>query len=707
MPEPNANPTVAATATGAPVVTVEVAGLPAGPVGDYDLLEELAQGGMGIVYKARQRNLNRTVALKMLLPGRVTTDIGRTRFQAEAAAIAELDHPNIVPIYEVGEHSGRPFFSMKLIDGGTLSDLLGNNPRPSLRQLVAILAKVCRAVHFAHQRGILHRDLKPGNVLIDAAGEPFVADFGLAKRLGADEGVTVTGVILGTPAYMAPEQAGGTAHGITTLADVYALGAILYECLTGNPPFQTRELHLLLAQIRNEEPVPPSRLAIHTPRDLETICLKCLTKDPSQRYTSAAELADDLDRWLRGEPIQARAPGLVSRFVLWMRNNSRAAVWVVLIGLAWGLFGPQLPVAISAYTTLMQNAANSMAHFPSVPTPWLLRVDWSFLPDLFWVALFVAIVLHLSVGMLIYLASRSRDRWSHLGGGAAVGLIAAVVAFTLYIGPATVLAMAVVPTIGDLNSLAAGYSKPPSAQAHDAAKSAPENQSQEHSSNGTGRERVKTPQEQLLEQYPELAAVPEGERGNLLYPKIISRNVVGIVEGIAWGMMLTLATAIPLAIGGALLAGHLVRVWGSPRAALVPYLEAYAAVSVGWLDVIMVVLAWVDVSPMPSVGVAMWVLTILAIVCPLVGVLRGWRWQDRWRLNMAAIAVVVLIYAIETDSWFRWAVFVAFTPALVLLVGQLFRRRADAATPPPTPLPVPAPADATRSFPGAAPTSDG
>jgi serine/threonine-protein kinase len=310
--------------------TTARAGKLLGELGDYELLEEIGRGGQGVVFRARQKSLNRNVALKVIGLGQWATPAHLKRFRLEAEAAASLDHPYIVPIYEVGEQDGQCYFSMKFIEGGQLDQVIQQRPI-SVRQAAELIAKVARTVHYAHEHGILHRDIKPGNILLDAKGETHLTDFGLARLVESESTVTRTLEVLGTPSYMAPEQAAGDNAKLTRATDVYGLGAVLYQLLTGHPPFAGGTTYETIKLLLETEPRQPRLWNPKIDRDLSTICLKCLGKDPQRRYSSALALAEDLERWLKHEPIRARRTGVLTRGKKWVRRNPTTAVLTALL----------------------------------------------------------------------------------------------------------------------------------------------------------------------------------------------------------------------------------------------------------------------------------------------------------------------------------------------------------------------------------------
>lgn len=345
--------------------------------GDYELLEEIGRGGMGIVYRARQKSLNRIVALKMILRGDMASSSDIARFRAEAESAAQLHHPNIVNVHEVGEWEGRPFFSMKLIEGTTLAKRLADGPLAS-RLAAEMLLPICRAIADAHRRGVLHRDLKPSNILIDHEGRTYVTDFGLAKRLTTDSGedrdatasqhLTLTGAILGTPGYMAPEQAAGRRGEVSAATDIYALGAILYAMLTGRPPFQAASAVDTVLMVREQDPLPPRMLNPKADADLEMITLKCLQKPADLRYATADALADDLQAYLNSEPISARSGQFTQVISLAFRETHHAAILE-----NWGL----LWMWHSLVVLLICVVTNAM-HYGGVESRWPYATIWSF-----------------------------------------------------------------------------------------------------------------------------------------------------------------------------------------------------------------------------------------------------------------------------------------------------------------------------------------
>src|SRR5216117_274948 len=314
--------------------------------GDYELLEEIGRGGQGVVYRARQKSLNRTVALKVIGLGQWATEAHLKRFRREAEAAASLNHPSIVPIHEVGERDGLCYFSMNFVEGGQLDQVVRDTPM-STRQAAELIAKVARTVHYAHEHGILHRDIKPGNILLDKKGEPHLTDFGLVRLVETESTVTRTNEVLGTPSYMAPEQAVGNNVQVTSATDVYGLGAVFYQLLTGHPPFSGGTTYETIRLLLETEPRQPRLLNPKVDRDLSTICLKCLEKDPRRRYSSALALSEDLERWLKKEPIQAKRSGFFTHARKWVRRKPAIAAVITLslslaATMAWNVWKSEL-----------------------------------------------------------------------------------------------------------------------------------------------------------------------------------------------------------------------------------------------------------------------------------------------------------------------------------------------------------------------------
>jgi tRNA A-37 threonylcarbamoyl transferase component Bud32 len=602
----------------------------------YEILAELGRGGMGVVYKARQTHLNRTVALKMLLSGQLASTTELERFRTEAEAVAQLDHPNIVTIHEVGESDGRLYFTMKFVEGHSLTEFEGT-PQEAARLVQA----VARAVHYAHQRGIIHRDLKPGNILLDTAGQPYVTDFGLAKRSQADNRVTQTGTIMGTPAYMPPEQASGKKGEVTTLADVYSLGAILYELLTGRPPFQAETPLDTILQVLEKPPEPPGNLNPRVDRNLEAICLKCLEKEPQQRFASAAELADDLERWQRGEPTRARPPSAWQVVRYWLRQNLRAALWVVALGLVFGLLLGYVGYLRVFQDTLVGVLDDSYGKLPATPRPWLARLPRLNTPGL--AAVVAANVLAMTtVGLAVVLLVRPRSAGAELSCGVGVGLVAACVS-AMCGGVWAFAGTQVKNTLYENENMLAfkwellqRQRKPLSLGAWDPW--------------GVGKVRGKVYEPGWQEQhYPDLKGLPPHEQRHILYDKMVCDAVISVQIGLLWAMPLYFLVLIVIPAVEALAAGSLWRRYQRLGPMLAAYAERIIPLALTLLfggETIMFLFA------LPALGIADWLGTFLRVCWPMgivlalmvvaqVAAWRGWPWPLRLVLHAGWIALLI------------------------------------------------------------------
>jgi hypothetical protein len=601
---------------------------------------------MGVVYKARQKGLNRVVALKMILAGQLAAPADVQRFHAEAEAAASLDHPHIVPIYEVGEREGQHFFSMKLIEGTSLAMLRRSVDDPTLLRSVAkLVAAVARAVHHAHQRGILHRDLKPANILLDAAGEPHVTDFGLAKRTTADTGQTQSGSVVGTPSYMAPEQARAEKR-LTTAVDVYSLGAILYELLTGQPPFRAGTTLDTLLEVLEKEPPPPRTLNPAIDRDLETICLKCLAKDPARRYASADALATDLEHWLAQEPISARPPGLVFLLRLWLRQNFGALGWVVVIGLACGVLGGMYGWVLGMQT-LARYRAGYVALTPGGP-PWYVPAAE---PGLFgrlciethWfqrVLEYATCLAGIGMGLLTVLLVRPKNRAADGVAGLLTAVVAASVAFALGGAWFCIMRSALMPAEENLLILFA--SSP-------VAENSPV-MVRPMRDNPEGK--AVTVRDYMLAKYPALGSLPLQERGKAMFQKTTTELLLGMQKGIWNAILICFGGYAAAGLAGALFAGARWRERKTVAGTALPYLEF--ALPTGFL--VAIVLDYLGNVLLFNQRYGHDYLA--ALVLPLlacVAVLRRWPFWLRLPLHLAWVA---LLLAIELKWYsFVWVPF--------------------------------------------------
>ncbi|MGE3806318.1 MAG: serine/threonine-protein kinase [Gemmataceae bacterium] len=612
----------------APAVVSGLSGVPEIP--GYEILAELGRGGMGVVYRAVQKSTRRQVALKVLLHGRHASPRQRLRFEREIDLAASLRHPNIVTLYESGTAAdGLNYFAMELVPGCSLGEHLAT--RPPRDELLALFRKICSAVNYAHQRGIMHRDLKPGNIRIDEEGEPHILDFGLAKSAAAsddDDGLTATGEFVGTIAYASPEQAAGAAEQIDLRTDVYALGVILYELLTGALPVPPGPLAAMLRAILEGEPLSPSaqrRLqpgGYPTDEYLDAVVLKALARARQDRYQTAGELAADIENYLAGKPIQARPPGVASLIWAWMRQNVGTAFRIVGIGVVCGSLSailagmPRMLPFLSIHWAAEARLAGGNVAPGTVVPPWLLQL-----------LTLGAMLPFAGMGLLLCWLVRPRTRWDDALAGLAAGLVAGLTAFAACGGWGSVVALAVVPVQADLSVLGEPDDAP------------------------------------LLARYPQLADLSAEQRRYLLRDKILGDLVAGIPLGIWLGLALTVGAFAAFGILGAILAGILTRRAGSLRAALPPYLEGTLFAT----GMVLVVYLQAFFPPRPSAGRTLAMITFAALAClaPWM-VVRNWSWPRRAALYVLGFVVIGRL-TLPVLPWSVDGIVVALALAALLL----------------------------------------
>ncbi len=578
--------------------------------GDYLLEEEIARGGMGIVYRGRQKSLDREVAIKMILAGQFASQEEVDRFYTEATAAAKLDHPNIVPVYDVGDIDGHHFFSMKFVEGSDLAAKLVEL-RNDLPVAVEILRKVCEAVHHAHQRGVLHRDLKPGNILLDRNNEPYVTDLGLARRFNEDSRLTQTGAIIGTPSYMPPEQASGSAD-ITTAADVYSLGAILYEILTGRPPFKASSPVETMMQVISEMPVRPSTTGT-TDRGLESICMKCLAKDQNDRYESAADLSRDLERWFNGEPLSVRSASLANVTKFWLKQNFGSAIWAIAIGPVMGIVS-----GLSLwYSTIGMNTSGIRDVYEKLPSA---QVPFS--PSAFTIPRIaqapLVILFLLSIVFVGYLTARfvkPKHRGADLAAGTIVGFIASLAAFMFALGPLCVL------TSLKYNDL-------------------------KYAVQIAVAENDETP-DWVLEQYPELKGFSQVEQVKLLAQKTESDHFFQIPSGIWTGAFVSLAIYFLPCLFETFVAGPIFRRKERWYRELLAYLEITFPVVTLMIVFTLAVITWLILG---GCGFRWTIRLAVLLLLISVAVIAGrMRWQVPLRLAIQTAFAVSFVWFFATD----------------------------------------------------------
>ncbi len=591
-------------------------GLPQEKIGKYTLIDEIARGGMGAVYRAHDETLNRTVALKMILNGRFASNDEVRRFYQEAEAAANLDHAGIIPIYDIGEHEGHHYFAMKLVEGGSLASAMPELLKDT-KSAVSLMAKVARAVHFAHQRGILHRDLKPGNILLESQDNPVVTDLGLAKDVRSDSDITHTGAIVGTPAYMPPEQAAGEKE-ITTAADIYAIGAMLYELLTGRPPHTGGSSFDVIRNVLEKEIVTPRQVNKKVNRTLSLICMKCLQRDANDRYSSAGALADDLENWLEGKPVSARSPSVGSQIGSFLSENLKSAAAAMLIGLGIGLicgigFGETgadmledrrgRAGSVTAIYERLPNESQPAAEVPRLP----------FQTGILSITLLLTIN-----GLINALVVRPKPGSQALAIGLVSGLMLMIAVFTFGSGFMSVTFGAAYPTFRETEMLAK------------IALSTPEEKAR--------AERF------FFRHHPDLASMSPEDRADAATDLAISGLLLRIPSTVWIGIAAVIPLLLP-SVGGTMLGAYLKEKSGNLLVLTFRYLEIAFPVSLisGWM------IAIYGGRMMDTVGthtlVTNPIYPLLLCSCLAVAVfvaIRSWRWP--WRILFHFVWIVAFLF---------------------------------------------------------------
>lgn len=586
--------------------------------GDYELIEEIARGGMGVVYRARHRKLNRIVALKMILSGEFASREAISRFYVEAEAAASLDHPGITPVYEIGEIDQQPFFAMKLITGGSVQSAIAKYEKDT-RAAVELLTKVSHAVHHAHQRGILHRDLKPNNILLDETGEPLITDFGLAKITHRDSENTKTGAMMGTPAYMAPEQAAGNKN-ITTAVDIYSIGAILYRLLTGRQTYEADNALDMVIKAMSEDPAPPRQLKPAVPVDLELICMKCLERDLNRRYASAADVAEDLERWSRGETVSVRAASLGSLAGVWVKRNLQMAGGAAIVGTICGICCAMLFLLVYSNSVFRDSSIFYQQNFSSLRRPFL-SFFW-YIPEPILLPLWLVgwpLIVSLS-GFITVVVTRPTNR----NAAASVGLIAGMFCtgfsqLTGVIGP--IKAAIYSRTFISVQLVKQASRNDPSLAPFS--------------------------QQAMLHFYPDLKTQSESERGRLLLEKIDYDLLTGIPIGLWVGTLLFLLM-VPAVMLGSTYAWKLMSQEKAMTSIVVRYLHMMFSVALLLLFIILYIFA-------NRAGAQMYVpdgwlifLTLLVMFAGVCVAAGGWSWT--WRIASFIASVAMIIFYIQGSA---------------------------------------------------------